>query len=134
MEDSPMKKNQVCLLFASLVLALTCAHIALAQSKDQSKAPAKSAPAAAAKTPELIDLNSATKQQLMTIPCIGDAYAQKIIDNRPYRAKNELVQKKVIPEATYEKMKDLVIAKQSDSSGKAAETKKPAAAKAPQKK
>ena len=102
-----MKQRIVRFLALSLLVA---SHLVQAQTARKQLSP--SDPKTSAASENLVDINSASTDQLKMLPGIGDAYAQKIIAGRPYKSKAELTQKKILPAGTYEKIRDKVIAKQ----------------------
>ncbi len=119
-----MKMKFTHVILAAIAAILLLAAPAAAQGTKKS-APVKKSETAkkvdvkvVAPAGNLLDINSASEADLKALPGIGDAYAAKIIAGRPYRAKNQLVQKKIIPAATYEKIKDGIIAKQSPAAKK----------------
>ena len=91
-------------LAAPAAQAQTAKHHSGSAHVTNSKAPAPA---------QLLDLNSASKDELAALPGIGDAYAAKIVGGRPYKAKTDLTSKKILPEAAYKKIAPLVVARQS---------------------
>jgi len=93
-------------LFVACLLTLpVMAQSGAAKATDKKAAPATKAGA-------LVDINTATADQLKALPGIGDAYSKKIIASRPYDKKDQLVSKNVIPQATYDKISSMIVAKQ----------------------
>ena len=107
----PSLRNTVCALgVLGMLVALVAGPWAPGPVAAQTpKAPAKDT---MDKATGALDINTASADDLKTLPGVGDAYAKKIVDGRPYARKDDLVKKKVVPQATYDKIKDMIVAKQ----------------------
>ncbi|HET7679742.1 MAG TPA: helix-hairpin-helix domain-containing protein [Xanthobacteraceae bacterium] len=99
-------------LTLGLLLPIFAAVPALAQSGAMQPGTSGTRPAATAPAGELIDINTASKEQLEPLKGIGPARAEAIIKGRPYKGKDELVEKKIVPQSVYDDIKGQIIAKQ----------------------
>jgi DNA uptake protein ComE-like DNA-binding protein len=124
-----MRRRNIALLVLCVLLASALSLGQASTSTKDKKAPATGATGSEkantknTSAAKLLDINTATKQELEALPGIGSAYSQKIIDGRPYKAKNDIVRNKIIPQSTYDKIKDQIIAHQP-STGSSADSKK----------
>jgi competence protein ComEA len=108
-----MNKHSIRMLLLALLLSVgMTASISYANSAKQTPDSGAAMKAQTKATDKLVDINSATKDELTALPGIGEKYSQKIIDGRPYAKKTDLVRKKIIPQATYNKIASAIIAKQ----------------------
>ena len=101
-----MKRTSLIVLILIGMFALAnCRHVEHLTSSNNSHLPKNT-------DSRLLDLNSATKAELVRLPGVGEAYAQRIIDHRPYRQKNELLDRNIIPASVYEQISNQIIARQ----------------------
>jgi DNA uptake protein ComE-like DNA-binding protein len=107
-----MRTSLIVRIIVPLLALALLSGVGVAQSTNQSAGSTASSAMQVAGSKAKLDINSATPDQLDALPGIGDAYAKKIVDGRPYKMKTELVRKKIIPQSTYDKIKDMIIAKQ----------------------
>jgi competence protein ComEA len=107
----PSRWIRVACLSVALAVSMLMTHADAQSTKTPARTPVANTSATTAAT-DLVDLNSASVDQLKTLPGVGDAYAQKIVAGRPYAKKTDLVTKKIVPQATYKKFSSMVIAKQ----------------------
>ena len=110
----------LCLALVFVATLGGVAHVSAATKTEKAPAKSDAKPAetkkddkAADKKKAPIDVNSASAEELQTISGIGDAYSKKIVENRPYKRKDEIVKKAGVPQATYDKIKDQIVAKQT---------------------
>ena len=100
-------------LFCAALLALSVATSGFAADKAPNPKTAEAAKSATAVKQEPVDINSASEADLKAMAGIGDAYAKKIVAGRPYAKKDQLLSRKILPKATYDKIKDQIVAKQA---------------------
>ena len=112
-------------LAVAFTASLLAPSLGWTQEKAKQKSPAQSETKKSTEKKTPIDINSASEDELKSIKGVGDAYAKKIIDGRPYKRKDELVKKKIVPEKTYDQIKDQIIAKQTKEPGEKTSGKKP---------